>query len=88
MDDTRLCVEDIHEDHVIVEPNLKLQAEMEAAIFVDKDNGINVYCHQDGEEEKTVDVFYMDADKKRDFLMYLNRMEDTDLCVCWIPEVQ
>ena len=77
-----MSVEIIHEDHVIVEPS-KLQAEKEAAIFVEENNGINVYCHQDnGEEEKTVDIFYMDADKKRDFLMYLNRMEDTDLmCV-------
>ena len=41
-----------------------------------------VYCHHDGEGEKTVDIFYMDADKKRDFLLYLNRIEDTDLmCV-------
>ena len=65
--DTRLSVEIIHEDHVIVEPS-KLQAEKEAAIFVEENNGINVYCHQDnGEEEKTVNMFYMDADKKREF---------------------
>ena len=61
LDDTRLSVENIHEDHVIVEPNSKLQAETEAAIFVKENNEINVYCHQDnGEEEKTVDMFYMD----------------------------
>ena len=80
--DTRLSVENIHADHVIVEPNLKLKAETEVAIIVEGDNGINVYCHQDGEEEKTVDIFYMDADKKTNFLLYLNRMEDTDvMCV-------
>ena len=79
LDDTRLSVENIHEDHVIVEPNLKLQAE-EAAIIVEEDK--NVYCHHDGEDERIVDIFYMDADKKREFLIYLNRMEDTDLmCV-------
>jgi len=78
--DTQFSVEIIHEDHVIVEPS-KLQAEKEAAIFVEENNGINVYCHQDnGEEEKTVNMFYMDADKKREFLIYLNRMEDTDQC--------
>ena len=77
LNDTQ-CVESIHKDHAIVETNLKL-AEMNAA---KGDNEINVDYHHDGEGEKTVDVFYMDADKKRDFLLYLNRMEDTDLmCV-------
>jgi len=77
LNDTQ-CVESIHKDHAIVETNLKL-AEMNAA---KGDNEINVDYHHDGEGEKTVDVFYMDADKKRDFLLYLNRIEDTDLmCV-------
>ena len=46
LNDTRLSVENIHVDHVIVEPNLKLKAETEAAIIVEGNNGNNVYVNE------------------------------------------
>ena len=77
LNDTQLRVESSHIDQSIVETNIAVK---EAANNNgDNDNGTG---HQNGVDEATVDIFYMKADKRRELLLYLNRMEDTNLmCV-------